>query len=130
VIAMVADGDALRRGPLPVALARAGFERRDTSTTDQADCAALLHGTEHCVLIVDAASLAQRAGSATWARFLACHPSLAAVIVARGPADAEARAQANGPHRILLEDPADATAVTSAAQRACNARRPKLLRTG
>ena len=116
----------MRKGPIPIALAHAGFEAREIFTTDEADCAVGTHGAGACVLVVDAGSLDSRAGSATWNSFVTSHRTVAAVVVARGKADPEARAVASEPHRILLENPFDAAAVVAAARRASSPRRPAI----
>jgi hypothetical protein len=128
MIAMIVGDEDMRRGPIPIALAHAGFEAREAFTTDQADCDVGTHGAEDCVLVVDAGSLDSRAGSATWASFLTSHRAVAAVVVARGQVDSEARAVATEPHRILLESPFDAAAVVAAARKA-SPRRPPIRRT-
>lgn len=128
MIALLAGTEDLRSGPIPMALVQAGFEARETSTTDQADDELAAHGAEGCVLVVEAASLGSRAGGASWTRFLCTHPALAAVVVGRGGFGSEARALAGPPHRILLEDPFDASAVVAAARRASAIRRPPLRR--
>lgn len=123
MLTMIVGPEDMRSGPIPVALAHAGFEGRSTLTTDQADCDVDTHGAEDCLLVVDAGALASRAGSGTWASFLTAHPRVPAVVVARGGADPEAREAARGPHRVLVEDPFDAAAVVAAARRASAARR-------
>lgn len=118
VLAMIVGDEAFRRGPLPVALGRAGFQPRETFTTDEADGNVIRRGADDCVLIVDAALLGSRAGSATWTAFLGSHRGVGAVLVAQGPAAPEARALADGAHRVLLEDPVEPAAVVEAARRA------------
>jgi DNA-binding NtrC family response regulator len=126
MIAMVAGSAEMRRGPVPVALAHAGFEVRDTSTTDAADCTVGEHGASSCVLIVDAGSLDRRAGSATWSRFLDSHRAVPAVVVTRGEAHPELHAAAREGHRVLLESPFDTAAVVVAARQASSHRRLQL----
>jgi hypothetical protein len=126
VIALLA-GD-LGSGPIPLALAHAGFEVRQISTSDEADCELAAHGAGGCVLVVGATSLGSRAGSPTWARFLSRRAALPAVVVGRGALDVEVRSLAAPPHRILLEDPFDAAAVAAAALRASAIRRPPMRR--
>ena len=128
MIAIIVGDEDMRRGPIPIALAHAGFEARETFTTDEADCDVGTHGAEDCVLVVDAGSLDFRAGGDTWTSFLTSHRAVAAVVLARGQADSEARAVASEPHRILLENPFDAAAVVAAARRASSTRRPPIRR--
>lgn len=118
MIAMVVGDEGMRAGPIPIALASAGFEPCHTLTTDEAEWSVQEHGAQACVLIVDAGSLDRRAGSATWSSFLTRCSGVPAVVVSRGEAGPEARAAAENPHRILLEDPFDAAAVVAAARRA------------
>jgi DNA-binding response OmpR family regulator len=128
MIAMIVGDEDMRRGPIPIALAEAGFEARETFTTDEADCDVGTHGADACVLVVDAGSLDSRAGSATWTSFLTSHRAVAAVVVARGQVDSEARALASEPHRILLENPFDAATVVAAARRASSPCPPPIRR--
>ncbi len=126
MIAIIVGDQHMRRGPIPIALAHAGFEARETLTTDEADCDVGTHGAEACVLVIDAGSLDCRAGSDTWTSFLTSHRAVAAVVVARGQANSKARAAASEPHRILLENPFDAAVVVAAARRASSPRRPPM----
>lgn len=120
MIAIVVGGEALWTGPIPLALEHAGFETRPTGTTDQAGFDVRNHGCEGCVVVVEGAALGRRAGSATWASFLAAHPSLAAVVVVWGEADVMAREACRPPHRVLIENPFDAAAAVAAANRAAS----------
>lgn len=128
MIAMVVGDEDMRKGPISIALDHAGFEARETFTTDEADCDVGTCGAEACVLVVDAGSLASRAGSTTWTSFLTSHRSVAVVVVAHGQADSEARAVASQPHRILLENPFDAAAVVAAVRRASSPHQPAIRR--
>lgn len=118
MIALIVGDEAGKNRSLRWALAQAGFEPREAATTDQADFDVSNHDERGCVLIVEAESLAKRAGSATWASFLTGHRGVPAVVVARGEVDAGARQATPAPHRILLDNPADAAAVVAAARRA------------
>jgi DNA-binding NtrC family response regulator len=129
MIAMVAGSQDLRRGPIPIALAHAGFEARATFTTDEADCTVGLHGAKNCVLVVDVGSLHRRAGSATWNGFLNSHRAVPAVVVTRGEVHPEIRATASAAHRIVLESPFDAAAVVVAVRQASSSRRLAVRRT-
>jgi len=117
VIAIVAGSEALWTGPIPLALEHAGLEARPTETTDQAGFDVRNHGCEGCVLVVDAAVLEQRCGSATWASFIASHPALPTVVLVWGEASDAARASCGAPHRMLLENPFDAAAAVTAVHR-------------
>ncbi len=128
MIAIIVGDENMKRGPIPIALVHAGFEARETFTTDEADRDIGTHGADACVLVLDAGSLDSRAGSATWTTFLTNHRAVAAVVVARGKADPEARLVASEPHRILVEDPFDAAAVVAAARRAPSLRRSRIRR--
>jgi len=125
VIAMIVGDEGLRKGPIPIALAHAGFEPREIFTTDEADCAVGAHGVGTCVLVVDADLLDSRARSSTWTSFVTSHRAVATVVVTRGKADPIARAVASEPHRILLENPFDAATVVAAARRVSSPRRPR-----
>jgi len=116
MIAIIVGDEDMRRGPIPIALAHAGFEGRETFTTDEADCEVGTHGAEASVLVIDAGSLDSHSGSATWTTFLTRHRTVAAVIVEMEKPSSETRAVASKPHRILLENPFDAAAVVAAAQ--------------
>jgi hypothetical protein len=120
MIAIIAGDADVRRGPIPIALAHAGFETREAFTTDQAD-RAVEAGGQGCVLVVDASSLERGTGT-TWSGFLTRHPAVAAVVVSRGSPGDRTRAAAGGPHRILVGDPFDAAAVVTAARRAAATR--------
>jgi DNA-binding NtrC family response regulator len=123
MIAMIVGDEDMRMGPIPFALAYAGFEARETCTTDEAEYTVGMHGAKDCVLVVDAGMLDRRAGSATWNTFLTSHRAVAAVVVTRVGAPPEMQAAASEPHRILLENPFDAAAVVAAARRASAAPR-------
>jgi hypothetical protein len=123
VIAIIAADSDVHRGPIPLALAHAGFETQEIATTDEAERAVGAHGVKNCVLVVGTDSLERRAGTATWSAFLASHPAVAATVVVAGRPDPAARALAGGPRRILVESPFDAAAVVSAARRAVAVRR-------
>jgi hypothetical protein len=120
VIAIIAADSDVRRGPIPIALAYAGFETQ-AATSDEADRAVETRGGEECVLVLGADALERGAGT-VWSGFLARHPAVAAVVVAHG-SPGIARTVAGGPHRILVGDPFDAAAVVSAARRAAKLRR-------
>lgn len=123
MIAMIAGSQEMRRGPIPLALAHAGFEPRQTFTTDEVDVTIGRYGPKGCVLVLDAASLDRRAGSATWGRCLTSHRALPAVVVTRGERHPGMQAVANEAHRILLECPFDAAAVVVAVREASSSRR-------
>jgi DNA-binding NtrC family response regulator len=123
VIAIIAADSDVRKGPIPLALAHAGFETQEIATTDDAARAVGAHGAKNCVLVVAADSLEQRAGSSTWSAFLESHPKVAATVVASGRLDRAARAVTSGRRRVLVESPFDAAAVVSAARRAVAVRR-------
>jgi predicted exporter len=118
MLAIVVGNENMQNGPIPIALEIVGFEPREVSTIDEAARVLGALGAKDCIVIVHADALGSRAASSRWAKFLADHPALAAVVVARGEADPGARAVAIAPHRILLEDPFDAAAVAAAALRA------------
>ena len=126
MIAIIADGVDVASGPIPIALAHAGFDPHEIRTTDEAARCLETHGPKDCVLVVQVGSLFARA--AEWLALLREHGAVAAVIVARGEAAADARAAARAPHRILLEDPFDAAAIAAAAIRVSASARGRLHR--
>lgn len=123
MIAMIAASEDMRWEAVPMVLACAGFEVRETSTTDQADCTVGLHGAQGCVLTVDGGSLDRRAGSTTWNGFLSSHRAAPAVIVTRGEARQALEAAAGAAHRVLLERPVIAAAVVVVVRQASSNRR-------
>ncbi len=130
MLALIAGDDGFRAGPIPVALAYAGFLLRAAATTDDARDHFERHGADGCLLVVDARSLGACAGSATWSSFLARHRAMRAVIVACEGADPDARAAVGAPHRVLLEDASDPISVVAAARRLSASRRPAGRRVG
>jgi hypothetical protein len=123
MIAMIAGSEEMRRGPIPLALAHAGFEPRQTFTTDEVDATLGRYGPKGCVLVLEAGSLDRRAGSATWSGYLMSHRALPAVVVTRGEPIPGMQAMAGEAHRILVECPFDAAAVVVAARQASSSRR-------
>jgi DNA-binding NtrC family response regulator len=117
VIAMIVGDEAMRQGPVPLALAHAGFETRDAHATQDADSGVERHGAAECVWIVDTRMLEARAVGAEWSAFLIHRRELPAVVIAHGAARPEVRAATREPNRVLLEDPFDAAAVVMAARR-------------
>jgi hypothetical protein len=123
MIAVIVGDEEMRCGPIPLALAHAGFEPHDASSGDEADAQVEARaGGAGCVLILDSGSLDRPANGGTWRRFLADHDRLPAVVVARGPLP-EPGALAGEPHRIVVESPFDAAAVVAAARCASERRR-------
>jgi hypothetical protein len=117
LIALIVGDRDMRSGSLRLALSQAGFEPRDTLTTDQADWNASNHDGRSCVLIVEASWLGKRAGSATWASFLTAHPHVPAVVVAPNEVDGQAHRATQEPHRVLVDHSAAPAAVAAAALR-------------
>jgi len=113
-IAMIV-GTALREGPFRWGLEHAGYQVRDMVTTDQAAACVQIHGTGACLLALDARSLDERDGSATWRTLLERMPDLPAVLVACGGTPPRAREAAHQLHRVLVEEPFDAAAVVAGA---------------
>lgn len=119
MIALVAGDESTRHGPIPLALAHAGFEARETA--DAAEAAAELGacGAANCVLVLDACALRAREGRiGRWRDLLGEHAGVAAVVVSRGEAGSELSDLTAAPHRVLLQCPFDASAVAAAALRA------------
>jgi len=117
VIAIIVGDEAMLQGPVPLALAHAGFETRDAFATREADSSLGSHGAAECVWIVDAHSLDAPAVGAEWSTFLTHRRELPAVVITRGAACPEVRAAMREPHRVLLEDPFDAAEIVMAACR-------------
>ncbi len=65
MIAMIVAGDDLTSGPIPIALAYAGFEIRKTFTMDEAERSLSEDDSACCVLVLEAGALGRRVGSAT-----------------------------------------------------------------
>lgn len=128
MIALVAGEEPLGSGPIPIALAHAGFEACEALGPDAAARRIGEHGPQRCLLVLDARSLSSEAGSAPWSRLLEEHDELAVVLVLRGTADPGTRALARAPHRILVENPFDAAAVVAAAIRASASARHRVHR--
>lgn len=94
----------MRKEPIPLTLAYAGYPTCHSIAADQSGCSVREHGAADCVLVVEASALASRTGSSTLTSFLRRHPGLPAVIVAIGEAAPVARAEIGEPHRILLDE--------------------------
>lgn len=120
MIALVA-GD-MNSGPVPFALRYQGVETRSVFTTDEAEDELAEAGAGPCVLLLDAGSLDAEAGSSTWRALLLRHPELPGVIVTHHCDERAASAVCTAPHRALLIDPFDASAVVTAVQRATSRR--------
>lgn len=120
MIAMIVGDEAMLQGPVPLALALAGFETRDAFESAEIDSGAAIYGAAECVWIVDARALDARAVSAEWSAFLTLRRELPAVVITRGAACPEVRALMREPHRVLLEDPFDAAEIAMAARRVSN----------
>ncbi len=121
MIAGIVGDENMRQGPIPIALQFAGFETHDLSTPDQAECDVRSHGSEGCLLVIDAAALEERAGRAAWCCFLTRHPTVSAVVVACGGASTRVASAVRGQNRTLVEDPFDAAAVVAAIERRVSA---------
>lgn len=117
MIAIIVGDESMLQGPVPLALAHAGFETRDAFATRDAHPGVESHGAAECVWIVDARSLDAPAVGAEWSAFLTHRRELPAVVITRGAACPEMRAAMREPHRVLLEDPFDAAEIVIAAQR-------------
>jgi hypothetical protein len=116
MIAIIGD-DYFENGPIPIALALAGFEACEIKSPEDAAGRLDQHGPHDCMLVLDARSLELEGDSKSWSHLLD-DPRVAAVVVACGEASPWARALTQAPHRILLENPFDAAAVAAAAARA------------
>jgi len=118
MIAIIADG-YLENGPIPLALALAGFEACEINSPEDAAGRLGQYGPHDCMLVLDTRSLGSEEDSKSWGHLLD-DPRVMAVVVAHGEASPWARALTRVPHRILLENPFDAAAVVAAADRACS----------
>jgi hypothetical protein len=123
VIAVIVGGEEMQRGPIPLALAHAGFDAHEASSADAADVEVSSGAEDDCVLILDSGCLDRPANGGTWRSFLAGRERLPAVVVACGRVPEGARGLAAEPHRIVLESPFDAAAVVAAARQASERRR-------
>jgi hypothetical protein len=126
VKAIIAGDESFKSGPIPIALAHAGFEVCECK--DPSDAADRIgeHRPCECMLVLDAGSL--ESDDPRWGRLLGDHERVAAVVVSLGGASPEARTLAQVPHRVLLEAPFDAAAVVAAAIRAAATARHRIHR--
>jgi hypothetical protein len=119
----IIHGEYFEEGPIPIALALAGFEACEIRSAQEAAGRIDQSGAHDCMLVLDARSLGSDGDAESWNRLLD-DPRVSAVIVACGEPSPSARAAAQAPHRILIENPFDPAAVVAAAARAA-ARAPQ-----
>jgi hypothetical protein len=126
MIAIIGD-DYLENGPIPIALALAGFEACETKSPEDAAGRLGQYGPHDCMLVLDARSLESGGDIKSWNHLLE-DPRVAAVVVTSDGANPWVRAHTQAPNRILLENPFDAAAVVTAAIRASTAARHRVHR--